>query len=207
MIVDVIPVGPLQVNCVILGCDLTRKAVVIDPGADIELIEESLKKHALSVEMILNTHGHFDHIGANAALKALTGATLMIHPGDLQLLQMARLQAATYGLKADDSPMPDQELEDGQTLTFGRESLQVLHTPGHSPGCVCFYRPGLLVSGDTLFAGSIGRTDLPGGNYELLLQSLRQKLVGLPPETKVLPGHGPLTQMAHELRHNPFLAG
>ncbi|WP_020675767.1 MBL fold metallo-hydrolase [Geopsychrobacter electrodiphilus] len=206
MIVEVIEVGPLQVNCIILGCEATRKAVVIDPGADIELIEASLSKHRLSVELILNTHGHFDHIGANRALKASTGALLMIHKDDVELLQMARLQAATYGLNADDSPPPDKELQEGQTLSFGEESLQVLHTPGHSPGCVCFYREGLLVSGDTLFAGSVGRTDLPGGNHEQLLQSLRDKVVGLPPETKVICGHGPVTTIARELRHNPYLA-
>jgi glyoxylase-like metal-dependent hydrolase (beta-lactamase superfamily II) len=206
MIVEVIEVGPLQVNCIILGCEATHKAVVIDPGADIELIEATLGKHGLSVELILNTHGHFDHIGANRALKASTGAPLMIHKDDVKLLQMARLQAATYGLKAEDSPPPDKELQEGQTLTFGAESLQVLHTPGHSPGCVCFYREGLLVSGDTLFAGSVGRTDLPGGNHEQLLQSLRDKVVGLPPETKVICGHGPVTTIARELRHNPFLA-
>ncbi|MCF6179909.1 MAG: MBL fold metallo-hydrolase [Geopsychrobacter sp.] len=205
MIVDVIAVGALQVNCVILGCEVTHKAVVIDPGADIELIEESLRKHGLSVELILNTHGHFDHIGANAALKAATGAPLMIHGDDVQLLQMGKVQAATYGLKAEDSPLPDKKLHDGEILTFGEESLTVLHTPGHSPGCVCFYRDGLLVSGDTLFAGSVGRTDLPGGNHEQLLQSIKDKLAGLPPETKVLPGHGPLTLMAQELMHNPYL--
>jgi len=206
MIVEVIEVGPLQVNCVILGCEATRKAVVIDPGADIERIEASLSKHRLTVDLILNTHGHFDHIGANRALKTSTGAPLMIHKADIKLLQMARLQAATYGLSAEDSPEPDKELQDGQTLTFGEERLQVLHTPGHSPGCVCFYREGLLVSGDTLFAGSVGRTDLPGGNHEQLLQSLKDKVVGLPPETKVICGHGPVTTIAHELLHNPYLA-
>ncbi len=207
MIVEVFPVGPLQVNCVVLGCPVSRKAVVIDPGADLELIEEALRKHDLSVEMILNTHGHFDHIGANAGLKKSTGAPLLIHQADVKLLQMASMQASTYGLTVENSPLPDTELLGGEVLQFGEQSLEVIHTPGHSPGCVCFYREGLLVSGDTLFAGSVGRTDLPGGDHQQLLNSIRQKLAGLPSQTKVLPGHGPLTTIDHELKHNPYMAG
>ena len=207
MIVEVFPVGALQVNCVVLGCPVTLKAVVIDPGADLEFIEEALRRHELTVEMILNTHGHFDHIGANAALKDVTGAPLLIHADDVKILQMAKRQAATYGLLAEDSPLPDTELQGGETLRFGEQSLQVLHTPGHSPGCVCFYTQGLLVSGDTLFAGSVGRTDLPGGDHQQLLSSIKINLAGLPPQTKVLPGHGPLTTIGHELKHNPYMAG
>lgn len=207
MIVEVFPVGSLQVNCVVLGCEVSRKAVVIDPGADLEVIEGVLRKHGLSVALILNTHGHFDHIGANAALKESTGAPLLIHQADVKLLQMASTQAAVYGLKAENSPSPDTELRGGETLQFGEQSLEVLHTPGHSPGCVCFYTEGLLVAGDTLFAGSVGRTDLPGGDHQQLLSSIQQKLVGLPAETKVLPGHGPLTTIGHELKHNPYMAG
>ncbi len=173
MIVEVFAVGALQVNCVVLGCPETRKAVVIDPGADLELIKTTLRKHDLTVELILNTHGHFDHIGANAGLKESTGAPLLIHKDDVKLLQMAKLQAETYGLPAEDSPSPDTELQGGETLTFGEQTLEVLHTPGHSPGCVCFYREGLLVSGDTLFAGSVGRTDLPGGDHQQLLASIQ----------------------------------
>lgn len=207
MIVEVTPVGPLQVNCVILGCDVTRKAVVIDPGADLERILDLLRKHDLCVELILNTHGHFDHIGANAALKKASGAPLLIHKGDIPLLQMASMQASAYGLSAENSPAPDRELTDGELLSFGQEQLKVLHTPGHSPGCVCFYREGLLVSGDTLFAGSVGRTDLPGGDHQQLLQSIQDKLAGLPPQTRVLPGHGPLSLIEYELQHNPYLTG
>ncbi len=207
MIVEVFAVGALQVNCVVLGCPATRKAAVIDPGADLELIETNLRRHDLTVELILNTHGHFDHIGANAGLKESTGAPLLIHKDDVKLLQMAKMQAETYGLPAEDSPSPDTELQGGETLTFGEQTLEVLHTPGHSPGCVCFYREGLLVSGDTLFAGSVGRTDLPGGDHQQLLDSIQDKLAGLPPQTKVLPGHGPLTTIEHELKYNPFMAG
>jgi glyoxylase-like metal-dependent hydrolase (beta-lactamase superfamily II) len=205
MIIEVFPVGPLQVNCVVLGCPVSRKAVVVDPGADLELIKEVLRKHDLSVELILNTHGHFDHIGANAALKEETGAPIWIHQADLPLLQRASIQAATYGLKVEDSPPADGELSDGAVLQFGEQSLEVLHTPGHSPGCVCFYREGLLISGDTLFAGSVGRTDLPGGDHAQLVQSIKAKLAGLPPLTKVLPGHGPLSTIDHELKHNPYI--
>ncbi len=207
MIVEVFPVGALQVNCVVLGCPTSRKAVVIDPGADIQKIEAVLSKQNLTVELILNTHGHFDHIGANAALKKLTAAPLLIHRDDVNLLQLASAQASAYGVSAEDSPLPDTELSGGETLEFGEQSLDVLHTPGHSPGCVCFYREGLLVSGDTLFAGSVGRTDLPGGNHQQLLQSIQQQLAGLPPQTRVLPGHGPLSTIEQELKYNPFLAG
>lgn len=207
MIIEVFAVGALQVNCVVLGCPESRKAVVIDPGADLELIEAAVRKHDLTVELILNTHGHFDHIGANAGLKESTGAPLLIHKDDVKLLQMAKIQATTYGLPAEDSPLPDTELQGGEILTFGAQTLEVFHTPGHSPGCVCFYREGLLISGDTLFAGSVGRTDLPGGDHQQLLDSIQDKLAGLPPQTKVLPGHGPLTTIEHELKNNPYMAG
>ena len=207
MLVDLLPVGPLQVNCFILGCPATRKAAVIDPGDDFEKIQQALARHQLEVELILNTHGHFDHIGANAAMKEAYDAPLLIHPGDLPLLGLASAQAAAYGLSATNSPAPDRELKDGDRLRFGEQTLEVLHTPGHSPGGVCFYSEGLLVSGDTLFAGSIGRTDLPGGNHQQLLQSIADKLSGLPPQTRVLPGHGPLTTIEHELEYNPFLNG
>lgn len=207
MIVDVFPVGPLQVNCTILGCPATHKGVVIDPGSDPDKVLAAVEKHGLSVELILNTHGHFDHVGANAALKEATGAPLLIHHADVPMLGMASAQASAYGLSTQDSPAPDRELQGGETLNFGELSLEVLHTPGHSPGGVCFYREGVLVSGDTLFAGSVGRTDLPGGNHTQLLQSIKDKLAGLPPQTRVIPGHGPLTQIAHELKYNPFLNG
>lgn len=207
MIVEVFPVGPLQVNCTVLGCPISRKAVVVDPGADLKLIEDVLHKHELTVVLILNTHGHFDHVGANGALKTLTGAPLLIHAADGKLLQMASLQAANYGLTVENSPPADTELKDGDILKFGEQTLRVLHTPGHSPGGVCFYREGLLISGDTLFSGSIGRTDLPGGNHQQLLDSIQQKLAGLPAETQVVPGHGPMTTLDHEFKYNPYLGG
>lgn len=205
MIIEVLPVGPLQVNCVILGCSTIGKAAVIDPGDDFDSILALLKKHQLQVEIILNTHGHFDHIGANAALKKSSGAPIYIHAKDKDLLQLASAQGALYGLNVSNSPPADHELRDGETVEFGEQKLKVLHTPGHSPGCVCFYTEGLLISGDTLFAGSVGRTDLPGGNHQQLLDSIRTKLAGLPGQTRVICGHGPETNMGHELRYNPFL--
>jgi len=205
MIIEVLPVGPLQVNCVILGCSTTRKAAVIDPGDDFDSIVAILKKHQLQVEIILNTHGHFDHIGANAALKKSSGAPIYIHPEDKKLLQLASAQGALYGLTVPNSPPADHELDDGQKVQFGEQEFTVLHTPGHSPGGVCFYTEGLLISGDTLFAGSVGRTDLPGGSHQQLLDSIRTKLAGLPAPTRVIPGHGPDTSMGQELRYNPFL--
>lgn len=205
MIIEVLPVGPLQVNCVILGCSTIGKAAVIDPGDDFDSILALLKKHQLQVEIILNTHGHFDHIGANAALKKSSGAPIYIHANDKDLLQLASAQGALYGLNVSNSPPADHELSEGETVEFGEQKLKVLHTPGHSPGCVCFYTAGLLISGDTLFAGSVGRTDLPGGNHQQLLDSIRTKLAGLPGQTRVICGHGPETNMGQELRYNPFL--
>lgn len=207
MIVEVIPVGALQVNCVVIGCPVTHKAALVDPGADVEQIVQALDKHGLSIELILNTHGHFDHIGANVVFKERSGAPLLIHRADVPLLQLASAQAAAYGLQADNSPAPDRMLDGGELLQVGELEIEVLHTPGHSPGGVCYYLDGLVVSGDTLFAGSIGRTDLPGGDYGQLLQSIHDKLAGLPSQTRVVPGHGPLTRIGDELKYNPFLNG
>ncbi len=205
MILDSLPTGPLEVNCYILGCETTRKAAVIDPGGDPERILALLKKHQLNLEMIINTHGHFDHIGANRALCEATGAELLIHRADRPLLEHAAEHAAGFGLTADSSPEPTHELNDGESLSLGELRIQVMHTPGHSPGGVCLYIEDHLFVGDTLFAGSIGRTDLPGGDYSLLISSIRENLLPLPDATKVYPGHGPITTIGNEKLHNPFL--
>ena len=205
MIFDTLPTGPLEVNCYIIGCEKTRKAAVIDPGGNVAQILQRLHNQQLDLVMIINTHGHFDHIGGNQALLAATGAELLIHRDDRQLLDCAEEHAAAYGLQVEASPSPTRELRGDETLTVGDLSLQVIHTPGHSPGGICLYVDDCLLVGDTLFAGSIGRTDLPGGDHQLLISGIKEKLLPLPETTRVCPGHGPMTTIGEEKRYNPFL--
>lgn len=205
MILDTLPTGPLEVNCYIIGCEKTRKAAVIDPGGNVEQILQHLHHHQLDLVMIINTHGHFDHIGGNRGLIEATGAELLIHQDDRQLLEHAEEHAAAYGLQVETSPSPTRELVDGETLSLGELSLTVIHTPGHSPGGICLYVDDCLLVGDTLFAGSIGRTDLPGGDHQLLIGGIKTKLLPLPETTRVCPGHGPMTTIGEEKQHNPFL--
>ncbi|MCK5826080.1 MAG: MBL fold metallo-hydrolase [Desulfuromusa sp.] len=205
MILDTLPTGPLEVNCYIIGCENTKKAAVIDPGGNVEQILQRLHHHQLDLVMVINTHGHFDHIGGNRDLLAATAAELLIHQDDRQMLDYAAEHAAAYGLKVEISPPPTRELIDGEILSVGELSLQVIHTPGHSPGGICLYVNDCLLVGDTLFAGSIGRTDLPGGDHQLLINGIKEKLLPLPDETRVCPGHGPMTTIGEEKQHNPFL--
>jgi glyoxylase-like metal-dependent hydrolase (beta-lactamase superfamily II) len=209
MLFETIVVGELGVNCYILADGETKDGVVIDPGAEGERILAAVQARGITVRYILNTHGHFDHIGANGQLKKATGASLLIHRDDEPFLSRAARSASLYGLTAQDSPPPDVHLTHGQTITFGHCELRVIHTPGHSPGGCCFYLPGAgkLISGDALFAESIGRTDLPGGSQKELVAAIRSKLLVLPEETAVFPGHGPATTIGHEKRHNPYLGG
>jgi len=205
VILESLPSGPLDVNCYILGCEKTKKAVVIDPGGNVQQILAILARHQLDLEMIINTHGHFDHIGGNKELKEKTGASLLVHRLDRSLLIQARETAAIFGLSASPSPEPTRELVGREQLNVGDLSLRVLHTPGHSRGGICLYTEGHLFSGDTLFAGSIGRTDLPEGDYSQLIASIREQLLPLPEDTRVYPGHGPSTTIGDEKQHNPFL--
>jgi hydroxyacylglutathione hydrolase len=206
MIIRSMPLGPLQANCFIVGCETTRQAAAIDPGGDADRILSVLGKDNLKLAVIINTHGHFDHVGANMALKQATGAQLMIHTLDAPMLAHAPQAAAAWGLRADDSPDPDRLLEDGETIDCGDLQFNVIHTPGHSPGGCCFYikAENALFVGDTLFAGSIGRTDLPGGDYDTLIRSIQTKLFVLPDATKVYNGHMELTTIGEEKRFNPF---
>jgi hydroxyacylglutathione hydrolase len=205
LIIKKLEVGPIMANCFILGCETTKEAAVIDPGDDADRILMILAKENLTVKYLVNTHGHFDHVGANKRMKEVTGAPLAIHTEDVPMLSQLSRSAASFGLAAENSPEPDLLLHDGDTVTFGDITLKVIHTPGHSRGGICLYTKGHLFAGDTLFAGSIGRTDLPGGDYDTLIASIKEKLLALPDDTVVYTGHGPETTIANEKRMNPFL--
>jgi hydroxyacylglutathione hydrolase len=206
LILSTLPVGLIQTNCYLVGCEETREGAVIDPGGNPERILAEVDRHRLAIKYVLNTHAHFDHTDANGAIVQATGASLALHPLDLPLLQ-ASGGAALFGLDADASPAPNLELHDGDKLEVGTLRFQVLHTPGHTPGHVCFYEPGegVLFDGDVLFFRGIGRTDLPGGSWDQLMDSIRRVLFALPDETVVYSGHGPATRLGDEKRLNPWL--
>ena len=207
MIFETFAVGPLQCNCIIVGCEQTHEALVIDPGDEVDRIQKVLNHHNLGVKGILHTHAHFDHVGATKPLKEDTGAPVYLNQEDEFLYQNLALQVAMFGLKAPETANIDHWFKEGEVVKSGTLAAQVLHTPGHSPGSVCFSLPGKLLSGDTLFAGSIGRTDLWGGSYEQIMQSIRTRILAFPDETEVYPGHGPPTTIGQEKRQNPFLQG
>ncbi len=206
MIVVTLPVGLLQTNCYIVGCEKTKEGAVIDPGGDPQHVLAEVERRGLTLRYVLNTHAHFDHTDANGALVEASGAPLAIHPKDRRLLEMAG-GAAFFGLQADPSPAPDLELHDGDELAVGTVRLRVLYTPGHTPGHVCFYEAdeGVLFDGDVLFRRGIGRTDLPGGSFQQLMDSIQRVLFALPDETVVYSGHGPATTIGEEKRLNPWL--
>lgn len=183
MILDTVVVGPLGVNCYIIGCGNIKEGIVVDPGANAERILAKVRDLGLTIKYIVNTHGHFDHVGGNADMVGATGAKLLIHPEDAPLLGRAQETAALYGVVTRNSPPPDMALQDGLVITFGELSAKVLHTPGHTRGGCCLAVDGAAFTGDTLFAASIGRTDLPGGSEETLHASIRQKLYTLPETT------------------------
>lgn len=198
-------VGPLQVNCFLVACRKTHDAMVIDPGEDGSRILQLADKEGLKISKVVNTHGHFDHIGANRQLIEATGAELMLHAADLPLLSQARNHAESFGLTADPSPEPDRLLDQGDTFEVGELTFKVFHVPGHSLGGICLLSDGHLFVGDVLFAGSIGRTDLPGGDFNALVKGVRERLFNLPDETIVHPGHGPDTTIGRERKTNPFV--
>lgn len=207
MIFDVVVVGPLGVNCIILGCRQTGEGLVIDPGGDVDRILERVAAHKLKIVGIINTHGHFDHAGGNRRLIDITGAPLWIHQADTAMLTRIAHVSSMYGIPGENSPAADRLLEDGMEVPFGIHALRVIHTPGHTPGGCCLYLASqqILISGDTLFADGIGRTDLPGGSHEQLLLSIRTRLFTLPDQVTVWPGHGPSTTIGQEKHHNPYL--
>jgi glyoxylase-like metal-dependent hydrolase (beta-lactamase superfamily II) len=205
VIIKSLTVGPIMANCYIVGCEKTKKAAVIDPGAEANRILLELAKSNLTVQYILNTHGHFDHVGANRKLKEATSAEILIHSLDAPLLNHLSVTARAMGMKIENSPPPDRMLEDGDTVSFGNITLQVIHTPGHSPGGVVFYSDGALFAGDTLFAGSVGRTDFPGGDFYVLKDSIQKKIFALADDVIVYPGHMGKTKIGTEKKYNPFV--
>jgi len=207
MIFEILAVGSLKANCFILGCEETKEGVVVDPGGDPEKIIAAVDRLGLRITHVINTHGHFDHVGGNGKVLEHTDAEFLIHAEDVRFLSMASNVAVKYGVTAENSPDPDRLLVDGMIILFGKYQMSVLHTPGHTPGGCCLYiaAEGLVISGDTLFAEGVGRTDFPGGSHKLLIESIRTKLLTLPETTRVYPGHGPSTTIGHEKRNNPFI--
>ena len=202
-----IPVGALEVNCYIVWDRATLEGVIIDPGADAGEIEAAVKENGVKVRCVLNTHGHFDHVGADAAMKAAFGAPVAIHPDDAPLMADAHEHGIFFGVETPKQAAPDILLEDGQSMEFGPLKFKVIHTPGHTRGGVCLYLEGAkaLFTGDTLFAGSVGRTDFEGGSMDELMSSISRKLLSLDDKVMVLPGHGPSSTIGEERRTNPYL--
>jgi len=200
-----IVVGALETNCYLAFCENSRKCAVIDPGADPEKIFRIIDDNDLKPVVLLNTHGHIDHIGANKAIKEKFGIPLYIHKADEKMLKSALQSGLALLLGSKASPAPDKFFNEGDIIDIGESKLEVIHTPGHSPGSVSFLTDTVLFSGDTLFCGGVGRTDLPGGSWDKLVNSIRKKILTLPDETLVLPGHGPATTVGQEKESNPYI--
>jgi hydroxyacylglutathione hydrolase len=207
MILETFPVGPLACNCTLLGDQPGGEAMVVDPGDNIPQILARLAEHRLTLKQIVVTHGHIDHVGGALRLKRATGAPILLNQNDLPLLKMMDVQAAWLGIPVPEVAPPDESAEEGLTVGLSAHPARVLHTPGHTQGSICLYfEPDrLLLAGDTLFAGSIGRTDLPGGDSRQILRSLHDRLLVLPDATRVIPGHGHETTVGEERATNPFL--
>lgn len=207
MILETFPVGLLACNCTVLGDEDAGEAIVIDPGDEVNRIHRLLTERGLKLRQILVTHAHIDHVGGALKLKRLTGAPILLNSDDLPLLKMMSMQAAWLGVDTPETAPPDESLAEGMNVGLARYPATVMHTPGHTQGSVCLHFAPLkmVIAGDTLFAGSIGRTDLPGGNYDQIIESIHSRLLALPDETRILPGHGPATTIGEERQSNPFL--
>jgi len=207
MIHEILPVGPLQCNCSIIGDEASREAMVIDPGDEIQNVLAIIEKHHLQVKQIVITHAHIDHVGGAMKLRAATGAPILLNQNDYALLKMLDVQASWIGMPSPGEVEIDQAVGQADTVKAGSVAGNVIFTPGHTEGSICLYFPNekRLIAGDTLFAGSIGRTDLPGGSFKKIIASLHDKLLALPDDTIVVPGHGPMTTIGQERETNPFL--
>jgi hydroxyacylglutathione hydrolase len=202
MILEALEVGMFATNCYLVGCPDTGEGTVIDPGSDAKRIIKEIRRLGLHIKYIINTHGHIDHTGANARVKEVVNAPILLHRADLNIYQNPGFG---LGLVAGKRPVPDHFISEGEIIKFGNIELQVIETPGHTPGGVSLLTRDRVFTGDTLFAGSIGRTDLAGGSFEVLIRSIRKRLAILPPETRIYPGHGPNSTIARELQYNPFI--
>lgn len=202
-------VGPLDVNCYLLWEVSDKSAVVVDPGGDVGEIKAEIDKLGLDVKYVVNTHGHFDHVGGNGPMAEVLGVPVAIHSDDVPLVEAAHIQGSHMGVPTDQQPSPSIELEDGGVIEAGSLKVKVIHTPGHSPGGVCLYveEDKILITGDTLFAGSVGRTDLPGGSFDALMASIREKILPLGDDVRIFPGHGQASTIGEEKEINPFITG
>jgi len=207
MIHEILPVGPLQCNCSVIGDESTREAMVIDPGDEIGDVLALIRKHNLQVKQIVITHAHIDHVGGAMKLRSATGAPILLNQSDYALLKMIDMQAVWVGMAPPGKVEIDHSVGQADRVRAGSLDADVIHTPGHTEGSICLYFPAekKLIAGDTLFAGSIGRTDLPGGSFQKIINSLHEKVLALPDDTIVVPGHGPLTTIGEERESNPFL--
>ena len=207
MIHEILAVGPLRCNCSIIGDENTREAMVIDPGDDVEDVLAIVRKHNLQVKQIVVTHAHIDHVGGAMKLRAATGAPILLNQNDYALLKMLGVQATWIGVADPGNVEIDRSVTTGEKVSAGQHTAEILHTPGHTEGSICLYFPveKTLIAGDTLFAGSIGRTDLPGGSTQKIMRSLHDTVLALPDDTIVIPGHGEMTTIGDERESNPFL--
>ena len=210
MNITTFPVGPLQCNCSIIVCPETKEAVIVDPGGDAEKIMELVRENGLTVKYLLHTHAHFDHILASSDIKDSTGAKICLHEKDKFLYDNLKGQGMLFGIKAKDPAKIDHYLSDDEEIEIGKLKTTVIHTPGHTPGSLCFSitdNEAKLFAGDTLFNGSIGRTDLWGGSFDDIIKSIKNRLLVLDDSTEVISGHGDNTNIWHEKKYNPFLIG
>jgi hydroxyacylglutathione hydrolase len=211
MLLETFPVGSFQCNCSVLACADEKEAIVVDPGGEHQRILEIVRHYDLTVKWIIHTHAHLDHIYETRDVKEAAGGTIALHKDDLFLYDGFAMQAAMFGWQVRATLPVEHWLADGESLAFGKRKAEVIHTPGHTPGSCCFRVDSgegpLLLAGDTLFARSIGRTDLPGGHFPTIERSIKTKIYTLDPDTSVIPGHGPRTTVGDEARHNPFVQG
>lgn len=205
MIIKTVVVGPLEVNCYIIGCAESRETAIIDPGGDADEIIKTIESEGLKPKFIINTHAHFDHVGAVKAIQEHFKIDFMLHKDDLFLIEHLDEQVRQFGLDRVAKPDVNKFVKNGDSVSLGKISIKAIHTPGHTPGGVCYSADNNVFVGDTLFAGSIGRTDFPGSSYEQLIQSIKENLFPLGDSVVVYTGHGPSTSIGNEKRHNPFL--